>query len=174
MVLPVAAIAGAGATSAGKGVSLATVANVASVAGAAIGAVGTLSSGAAARQQGDLQSQILNQQAERERLDAQARERDFRAEQSRLMARRRALLGASGVDSSTGSPLLTTEDMTGEAELQALRIRSGGETVSNRLRQQATLEKAKGRSEQISGFSRAGASLLTGFGTAFGRRAMLS
>lgn len=174
MVLPVAAIAGAGTASAGKGVSLATVANVASVAGAAIGAVGALSSGAAARRQGDLQSEVLRQQAERERLDAAARERDFRSQQSRLMARRRALLGASGVDPAAGSPLLTTEDMTGEAELQALRIRAGGETVSNRLQQQAVLERAKGRSEQSSGFFRAGASLLTGVGGAFGRKALLS
>lgn len=136
--------------------TLSTLATVAQIAGAAVGAVGAISSGVAARQQGDFQSAVLRQQADRERLDASQREEDFRRQQSRLMATRRALLGASGVESTEGSPLLVSEDLAGESEYQALRIRSGGETVASRLEQQAILQRASGRSAQQSGFMRGG------------------
>ena len=146
--------------------------DVLTVGGAALTAIGAASSGVAARQQADFQSKVLAQQAERERLDASQREEDFRRQQSRLMATRRALMGASGVETSEGSPLLVSEDLAGESEYQALRIRSGGETVASRLEQQAILQRASGRSAERSGFMRGGALLLSGAGSAFGRRGL--
>ena len=167
------------------------------VAATVITVIGAISEGNAARQQADFnaaailqqserqaqiderQAQIKDQQSAREREVAGVEEDDFRREQRRLFAQRRAALGVSGIDISTGSPLLAAEDFITEAELQALRIRSGGETSAIRLRQQAvlgrsagrtsaTLTSAAGKSAQIRGFTRAGASLLTGFGKNFG------
>lgn len=175
MVLPVAAVAGAGA-SAGKGATLASVASVATaiapyaqIAGAGLSAIGAISSGQAARQQGDMQAAILRQQADRERQDSERREDEFRRQQSRLMATRRAMLGGTGVEAGEGTPLMVSEDLAGETEYQALKIRAGGANTANRLMQQAELERLKGRSDQKAGFGRAGALLLSGTGNAFGR-----
>ena len=138
------------------------------IAGTAISAVGAVQSGIAANKQGKLQAGILAQQARSERQQAEAREGDFRAAQSRAFASRRAALGASGVQSGTGSPLLVSEDFAGEVELQALRIRSGGEVRATRLEQQALLSRFAGKAAQTSSFVRGGSLLLSGAGKAFG------
>lgn len=134
---------------------------------AGIGAVGAIGQGMAAGQQAKLQSSVLAQQATSEREQAGASEDDFRRRQSRVMAARRAALGASGVDSATGSPLLVSEDMAGEAELQALRIRHGGEVRATRLEQQAQLARLQGKSAQTGGLLRGGSLLVSGAGRAF-------
>ncbi len=102
-------------------------------------------------------------------MKAAADEEDFRRKQSFILAARRAALGAAGVDPSSGSPLLVSEDFAGEVELQALRIRSGGETTATRLEQQAVLQRFTGRAARRQGFVRGGGLLLSGAGKAFGR-----
>lgn len=143
------------------------ISRITTIAGAAFSAIGSIRQGQAAQQQANLQAQILQQQADRDRLEAAAKEEDFRREQSRLLAKRRAGLGASGVEPAAGSPLLVSEDFAGEVELQALRIRSGGELTATRAEQQAVLQRFKGRAARSSGFTRGGALLLTGAGKAF-------
>jgi len=143
-----------------------TAAVVMMAAGSAISAIGAIQSGQATAASARFQAGIMRQQAERERLEAEGREDDFRRDASRLMARRRATLGATGVEPTEGSPLLVTEDMAGETELQALRIRSGGELNATRLEQQAMLEGFRGRVASREGFMRAGAALLSGAGQA--------
>ena len=76
-------------------------------------------------------------------------------------------MGASGVDPATGSPLLVSEDIAGEVELQAQRIRAGGEVRATRLEQQAQLSRLQGRQAQTGGFLRAGSLLLSGAGRTF-------
>ena len=148
----------------------ATIGIIATIGGAAISAVGAIQQGQAAQAQGNLQAQVLQQQATSERQRAAADEADFRNRQSRATAERRAGLGASGVDPSQGSPLLVSEDFAGEAELQALRIRTGGEVTATRAEQQATLQRFQGRAAQRSGFIRGGSLLIGGIGTAAARR----
>lgn len=143
------------------------IALVAGLAAAAASAGGAVYSGIQAQDQAEAQAKVLAQQARSERDAAAAAERDFRSEQSRLMARRRALLGGTGVDPSTGSPLLASEDFAGEVELQALRIRHGGEVSATRLQQQSALERARGGAELTGGFVRGGSLLLSGAGTSF-------
>ena len=133
---------------------------------AGVTAVSAISQGQAARSQARFQAAVNEQQAARERLISAGEEEDFRRRQSRLFAQRRAALGKSGVEIGTGSPLLVASDFAAEIELQALRIRSGGETRATRLEQQALLTRRAGRSAQRRGFLRAGASLLTGFAQA--------
>lgn len=117
----------------------------------------------AQKQQANTQAAFLQQQAERENQQAEADSHEFRDQQERALAQRRAVLGGSGVDTSTGSPLLAAEDFAGEAELQALKIRNGGEVRSTRLQQQAALTRMEGNAAAtasiMGGFSR-GASLL--------------
>ena len=137
------------------------------IAGTALSAFSAIQQGRAAAQQSAFQAGVLRQQAERERLQAASDEEDFRRRQSRLLSSRRARLGASGVDPAAGSPLLVGEDFAGEVELQALRIKTGGEVRATRLEQQAGLERFRGRSARRAGFIRGGSLLLSGAGRAF-------
>ena len=143
------------------------ISRIATIAGAGIAAIGSIRQGQAAQQQANLQAQILQQQADRDRLDAAAKEEDFRKRQSRVLAQRRAALGAAGIEPAAGSPLLVSEDFAGEVELQALRIRSGGELRATRLEQQAQLTRFKGRQARTAGFIRGGALLVSGAGKRF-------
>lgn len=145
-----------------------TILAIAAVASTAFSVVGAIQQGRAASAQANLQAGILEQQATRDRQQAAVDEADFRARQSRALASRRAGLGASGVDPSTGSPLLVSEDFAGEVELSALRIRGGGEVRATRAEQQATLQRFQGRAARRAGFVRGGALLITGAGKAFG------
>ena len=146
------------------------LAMVLQIGGAVVSAVGAFQSGRQAASTAKVQSAVMQQQADRERQDAEARERDFRRNQSAMMASRRAMLGASGVEPGEGSPLLAGEDFARESELQALRIRSGGETTATRLEQEASLTRARGRQERTAGYFRGGSLLLSGAGTAFGKK----
>lgn len=158
------AVASAGKTTAA---TLSAIATGATVVGTALSVVGAIQQGQATQAQADLQGQVLQQQATSQRQQAKADESDFRARQSRLLAQRRAAAGASGVDPSTGSPLLVSEDFASEVELSALRIRGGGEVRATRLEQQASLERFRGRQARSAGFVRGGSLLLTGVGRAF-------
>lgn len=141
---------------------------VAVLAGAAFSAAGSVSEGRAAKKESQFRAGVAEQQAAREVQVSTETERDFRKRQAALFAERRAALGASGVRQDTGSPLLTQQDFLDETELQALRIREGGELRATRLEQEADFMRRAGRSAQKRGIFRAGSSLLSGVGTAFG------
>lgn len=144
------------------GITTTTALIIGTVASAVVSAGGAALQARAALKQAEFQSTVQRQQAERERQIAAAQEEDFRRRQSRLMAARRAAGGASGVQTGTGSPLLASEDFAAETELQALRIRAGGETQATRLEQQAALTRSRGRSARTAGLIGAGTSLLSG------------
>ena len=135
---------------------------------ALVGAVAAKSQGDAANKAAKAQASITEQQAARERVVAEQNESDFRRDQARFFGERRAAFGASGVDQTTGSPLLAVDDFAAEVELQASRIREGGEIRSTRLEQQAALTRQAGKNAQQRGLFRAGSSLLSGAGRAFG------
>lgn len=128
----------------------------------------SVAQGMAASKQANFSAAVAKQQADRERLQAASDGRDFRRGQSRVMASRRAAAGASGVDASTGSSLAVAEDFAGEVELNALRIKNGGEVRATRAEQFAQLQRASGKNAQIGGFVRGGASLLKGVSNAYG------
>ena len=152
-------------------------------------AIGNIAAGSAARKEAEfqssatkkqtkLQAQVTEEQAAREREIAAAEEADFRRNQSRIFAAKRAAMGASGVRLDTGSPVLAAGDFAAETELQASRIRAGGQTTASRLQQQADLIRMAGKTEssllssagrnaQLRGVFRAGSSLLSGAGTIF-------
>ena len=142
----------------------ALIAAGATIIGSGISAIGSLRQGAAASSAADFEAQVLQQQAEREQRISASEERDFRREQSRLFAARRAALGASGVELASGSPLLAAGDFAAEVDRQAQRIREGGETRATRLSQQAALTRSRGASQRSAGLFGAGSSLLSGIG----------
>lgn len=144
-----------------------TLSKVLTGVGAIASVVGAVQAGSAAKAQANTEARIEIQRAERERRQSEADEEDFRRNQARVLASRRAALGASGVEQSTGSPLLVSEDFAGEVELNALRIRSGGELRATRAEQQAQLQRRKGSAARAAGFVRGGSLLLQGAGKVF-------
>jgi hypothetical protein len=140
------------------------------IAGTMVSAAGAIQSGQAAQRQANLQAEALNQQAQREQQIAAQNEEDYRRQQSRLVASRRAMMGANGVMAGTGTPLLVAEDMAGEIELQALRIRNGGDAKALGLQTEASLQRMKGSAERTNSYYRAGGTLLKGAGEAYKTR----
>lgn len=140
---------------------------VAVVASAATSAVSAVDQGIGASRQAKFQAADQRQRAVREREIAAQNETDFRRDQSRLQAQRRAREGGSGVQGSTGTSLLTASDFEAEKELQALRIRAGGATNASRLENEAQLTSIAGKNARNQGFFRAGSSLLSGAGKTF-------
>jgi hypothetical protein len=132
--------------------------------GSGVSAVGAISGGQAAGELGEQQAAISAEQALQEKLLTEAEVRDFARNQSRVFGERRAALGASGIDPSTGSAVLAAEDFAAEVELNKRRIQLGGEVRATRLEQQADLQRQAGRAAKTAGFFRGGASLLTGIG----------
>ena len=68
-----------------------------------------------------------NQEAESARQAAAYDERQQRRRMSLLLGKQSAIMGASGADPTTGSPLLMELDSVRQAELDALNIRRTGE-----------------------------------------------
>jgi len=130
---------------------------------AIMGGIGAIAGGNAAKKQADFQASVANQQAEQEITAAAEAERDFRRNQDAQLAESRAAAGAGGIRLDAGSTLASFVDFKGEEELQAQRIRKGGEIKAQRLRQGAQLDQMAGSAAQLQGFTRAGSTLLTGF-----------
>lgn len=128
-----------------------------------ISAAGTIIGGIQDQRQAEFEANVAQQQAEQEGVASAEAERDFRRNQSAAMAEYRAAAGSSGVQVGSGSPLLTFADFGAETELQAKRIRKGGEIRATRLRQQAELSRMGGRTSLLRGVTRGGSTLLTGF-----------
>ena len=137
---------------------------VAAIAGTALSAFGALSSGAAAQKQAQFNARQAQQEAQRRDQIATTEASDFRKRQAHVLARQRALMGASGLDPGSGTPLLVAGETAGEIELQARRILAGGQAEATRLRNQATLSRASGRAARTAGVLRGGALLLQGVG----------
>jgi hypothetical protein len=138
---------------------------LAAVAGATIlNTVSSIKQGQAANKTAKAQATFEEQDGVRARQIAEAEERDFRRRASSILATRRAGAGAQGV-TSDGTPALVDESVVAEAELQALRIRTGGQTDEARARQQAALTRQGGKNAQTAGYIRGGASLLQGIGS---------
>jgi len=125
---------------------------------------GQVLGGLSARSQGRKQSRIYNKQAAQERQISKMNEEDFRRQQELTLAEFHAAGGGSGVDLSTGTPLLAYSDFAAETELQAQKIRAGGEMRATRLDQAASLSKKAGNAAFTDSLFRGGASLLMGFG----------
>lgn len=129
-----------------------------------VAAIGTVVEGIGAYGQARAQAKVQKQQAAHRRQVAQRDEEDLRRRQRATMARQRALMGAAGVDLSSGTPLRLAEQTAEEAEYQALRLRSQGVTEATRLRQQASLTKQQGTMALLGGVTRGGAQLFQVYG----------
>jgi hypothetical protein len=125
-------------------------------------AAGFVMQGQAAQRAAQSQAAVLAQQAARDRQIAEAAAEDQRRADAQFKSKRRAILGGSGVQIGTGSPLLVDADIAKEAELSAQRILVGGEVTARRREQQAQLAQLEGRGARTASLIQAGGALLRG------------
>lgn len=112
----------------------AEIAAIAAVVGAAAAVAGTAVATVSAVQQAknnaaiaESQAEIVDLEAENQKAAAEYEERQFRRRAAVLMGKQSAVYAASGVDPSSGSPLLMTLDMVRQAEIEAQNIKRTGQ-----------------------------------------------
>ena len=152
----------------------------AGVGGTTLAALGQVQAGAAAAAQARSQqaisqfnAQVQEQEAKARRAATQFEQERQAKEADRVGGRLRALLSASGVVPSAGTPLLLQAEQAAESELENLLIGFEGRTGVQRARSKAELDRLQaGVFGQRAGFARragrigAGTTLLTGLGGA--------
>ena len=110
-------------------------------------------------------AKVAENQATAARNAAAIREQQHREQVRRLAAGQRAGYGGAGV-TGEGSPLLVMADTLEQAELDAQRIRYGGEVSATGLQSQARLQRFQGDQYARAGALGAGTTLLSGAATA--------
>lgn len=112
------------------GAIAAIVGATAAVASAGIGIYSAVSSANANAEMQESQADALEQEAKSKEDAAAYEERQFRRKAAFLIAKQHAIYGASGIDPSSGSPLLMQIDSVRQAEMEALNIRRGGQVAA--------------------------------------------
>jgi hypothetical protein len=154
--------------------------SIALIGGAALGAGGQIYSGMGAAAEGKSAQNMANYNAQLAEREAKMTEQKTLIEQRQQMGeaeRRRstmqANMGAEGVVSTTGTPLLIQAQQAEQDELQNLMIGFSGAEESRSLRSEATLQRLQGKQAMRAGkaartasFIGAGSTLLTGFSSA--------
>jgi hypothetical protein len=158
-------------------------ANIALV-GAGISAMGMIQQGKATASQMAFQAAVAGndaivagQQRDRALKTAELDAKDFERQQGDLMAKRRSLMGDTGAQATTGSPLAVSSDFSGESAYNAAKIRNQGFVTANRLEQeirnkqgQAQLYGMQGQSAMTSSYYKAGGSLFQTGGDIWGKK----
>jgi hypothetical protein len=148
------------------------------VAGTALGAGGQIYSGMTASTEGKSAQNMANYNAalaEREATMTEQKtsiqQRQQMEEAERRKSTMRANMGAAGVVSTEGTPLLIQAQQAEQDELQNLMIGFEGAEQARSLRSEATLQRLQGKQARRAGkasalgsYIGAGSSLLTGFG----------
>ncbi len=145
------------------GIETATVKAIVGYAASAVSAIGAIRQGNDAKAAADFNAAQLRIQGERDAELARRDAEDFADNESRKRASLRANV-AGGGGTLEGTALLIEGDMAAEAAYQEARILAGGDTAQNRANNQATLERAKGKSAQQAGFLKAGGTLFKAAG----------
>lgn len=143
------------------------VAAAATALGGAVAAAGTVAAGQAQANAANYNAKALNAKARQEREAAGAEASDFRRAESRKLASTRAARGASGV-TMEGSPLMVDDATIREIALGASRLKYRGDVNAARLRDEASLEKMRGKAAKTESYFKAGSSLLTSAGSTAG------
>jgi hypothetical protein len=140
---------------------------VATVIAAAVSAYAAYEAGQQQEAMAKYQSKIAKNQAQAAQNAAQVAESNHREQDRRIMAEQRALVGGSGL-STEGAPLFVMLDSAKQAELDAIRLRYGGQLQAGGFLDQAKLFQYEGRQAAQAGELAAGTTLLTGAASAAG------
>ena len=140
--------------------ALPVIAAVAAIAGAGMGAYSAVAAGNNARDAANYNAQVDQNAA----LDAEQRGAVAAAEHDQqtrqMISRQNATMSASGLDTSSGSPLDILTDTAGMGKLDSLRILNNAQRTASGLQAQAGLDLFKGNAAQNAGYYGAAGSIL--------------
>lgn len=121
----------------------AILAATAAVASAGVGIYSAVSSASTQSDMAEAQAKALEEQAKSQEEAAAYEERQFRRKAALLLGKQHAIYGASGIDPSSGSPLLMELDTVRQAELEAQNIRRGGDVAAASSRFESGLARTR-------------------------------
>lgn len=126
------------------------------LAATAMSVIGKVTEGNQADKVGTYNANILNQNATAQAQAGTARENNMRDRNAQTLASQRASLSANGVDATSGSALVGTEQNARDADLDALTMRYENILQVRNTRTQADMAlyegKAKKKAGQLSAF----------------------
>ena len=105
---------------------------------------------------------VAEQNAKQAQALGYSNEERLRERSRRLISSQRAALAKAGVDLGEGSPLLVQSEQAANNELDILYARYDSNMQASQYRSQAALSRMEARSAKTQGYTKAGASLLSG------------
>jgi hypothetical protein len=153
---------GAAVTSAAGLTSLATAGL--STAGSLISGLGILGQGNYAKSAADANAQMLDTQAAQTRAAGKSQANQQAIFRSRQIGGARADYGASGVETSGGSPLAVLNENIRQSQLESFYTRVTANQQASNIEQEADIMRQRGKQAKDASFINAGTGLLTGFG----------
>jgi hypothetical protein len=141
------------------------IAAVAAVAGTGVAAYSAVSAGNNARSTANYNATVQQNAAKdaENRGAIAAAQHDQQTRQ--MIARQNATMSASGIDTSTGSPLDILTGTAGMGKLDSLQILNNAQRTAAGMNAQAGLDLFQGNAAQNAGYFNAGGSILGGLGS---------
>jgi len=96
-------------------------------------------------------------------MNADLKAGQYEADARRERGKAEAMIGASGVSGSSGSPLELLIQSAYNAELNTENIRRGGQIESDSLNRQSRLYRGRNTGEIVGGLGRVGGGLVSSF-----------
>ena len=131
-------------------------------ASAAMSAAGAIAQGKAAENQAKTQAELARRSAERERQIGAMKAKQQRESNKRTEGTQRALLSATGGDTSTGSSLLVQEELAEEGEFNARLVENNAAAQASQFEAERVMRLAAGKNARTASYFRAGQALLSG------------
>lgn len=138
------------------------------LAGTAISAYGQYQAGEQAAAVAKYNQQVKEREAQAAEQKTMIAQRKQAQQAARQMSTLRAQMGAAGAVSTTGAPLEILGEQARQSAIENLEIGYEGTQEAERLRAEGKAIREQGRATRRASRIGAGATLLTGFGTAFG------
>lgn len=162
----VPAVVAVGASAAGTAAA-ATGATVAGLSAAAWGGIaagaGVIGSVVSSMQSNNANADAAKVESKQAQINADLQAQQYDQNARRERSRAEAMIGASGVSSTSGSPLELLIHSAYNAELNKENIKRGGQIESNSLNRQASLYRGRNAGELVGGLGRVGGGIVSSF-----------
>jgi hypothetical protein len=136
------------------------------LAGAGLQAYGQYQAGEEANAVAKYNQQVKEREAQAAEQQSLVQSRKQAQAAARQMSELQAGLGASGAVTTAGAPLSIISEQAQQSELENLEIGYEGLQEASKLREEGKMIRREGKTARRAARIQAGASLLTGFGTA--------
>ena len=137
---------------------------IAGLIGAVVSGIGSIVSGVMMAKSAEWNARRMEEEAQRERAAGAVRGMLKEREGERLASRARAVAGAQGAVTTTGTPLLLETEIAEEADFNARVERANAANRARSLENQAIATRFEGKVRKVGSFFSAGSSILGGIG----------